>query len=67
MTDYADPKRATARKAVIESLRAAANKRLIQRDKFDHKPMGTPTDTRKNDAPAERHRAWLRQAVRRDK
>jgi len=64
MTDYADPKRATARKALIQSLRAAASKRLIQRDKSEQAAPQPPADRPQDDAPSERHRAWLRQAAR---
>jgi len=64
MADYADPKRATARKALIQSLRAATSKRLIQRDKLEAASPQSPADRPQADTPAERHRAWLRQVAR---
>jgi hypothetical protein len=67
MTHYADPKRVTARKALIQSLRAATSKRLMQRDKFEAAAPQSPPDRPRADTPAERHRAWLRQVARHPK
>jgi hypothetical protein len=67
MGDDDDGKLATHRMGGVDRARNESNKPLIVHDKstpLPHRPAVSPDRTA---APDERHRAWLRQVVRREK
>jgi hypothetical protein len=67
MDDRDDEKLATHRMSGAERTRTESNKPLIVQDKSipsPHRPVAGPDRAA---APDERHRAWLRQVVRREK
>jgi len=67
MTDNDDKKYAAHRMRVAEPSRSESSKALIVRDKVDASPQRPAADTDRAAAPDARHRAWLRQVVKREK
>jgi hypothetical protein len=67
MDDGDDGKLATHRTADADRPRNESNKPLIVRDKSIPSPNRPAAGRDRTAAPDERHRAWLRQVVRREK
>jgi hypothetical protein len=67
MNDGGDKKRATNRSRVVEPSWDESSKLLIMRDKLAPLPQNPAAVRPRAAAPAVRHRAWLRQAVKRGK
>jgi hypothetical protein len=67
MDDGDDRKLATHRMADADRTQNQSNKPLIVQDKSTLSPHRTAAGPDRTAAPDERHRAWLRQVVRREK
>jgi hypothetical protein len=67
MGDGNDEKLATHRMGGADRTRTEPNKPLIVHEKSTPRPQRPGADLDRAAAPDERHRAWLRQVVRREK
>jgi len=67
MTDDDDKKHAIHRMRVGDTSRNQSSNPLIERDKLATSPQRPAAETDHAVAPDARHRAWLRQVVKREK